>query len=134
MLSENYKWNIINEFFKKKGFVSHQVDTFNDYINNGVQRVITESDIVVNLSPTQKYTVSFDNIYIPKPSIIEEDRTVRPMFPSEARQRDLTYDSPILLTLESKKSIVMEKILQEEKVFSSFENQIRKLKRKTSIY
>ena len=95
MLSENYKWNIINEFFKKKGFVSHQVDTFNDYINNGVQRVITESDIVVNLSPTQKYTVSFDNIYIPKPSIIEEDRTVRPMFPSEARQRDLTYDSPL---------------------------------------
>jgi hypothetical protein len=45
-----------------------------------------------------------------------------------------TYDSPILLTLESKKSIVMEKILHEEKVFSSFENQIRKLKRKTSIY
>lgn len=102
MLSENYKWNIINEFFKKKGFVSHQVDTFNDYINNGVQRVITESDIVVNLSPTQKYTVSFDNIYIPKPSIIEEDRTVRPMFPSEARQRDLTYDSPIFVDVIEK--------------------------------
>jgi DNA-directed RNA polymerase beta subunit len=102
MLSENYKWNIINEFFKKKGFVSHQVDTFNDYINNGVQRVITESDIVVNLSPDQKYTVSFENIYIPKPSVIEEDRTVRPMFPSEARQRDLTYDSPIFVDVIEK--------------------------------
>jgi len=102
VLPENYKWNIINEFFKKKGFVSHQVDTFNDYINNGVQRVITESDIVVNLSPDQKYTVSFENIYIPKPSVIEEDRTVRPMFPSEARQRDLTYDSPIFVDVIEK--------------------------------
>ena len=102
MISENYKWNIINEFFKKKGFISHQIDTFNDYINNGIQRVITESDIVTNISPTQKYTVSFDNIYIPKPSIIEEDRTVRPMFPSEARQRDLTYDSPIFVDVIEK--------------------------------
>ena len=102
MLSENYKWNIMNEFFKKKGFVSHQVDTFNDYINNGIKRVVSESDIVVNLSPTQKYTVSFDNVYIPKPSIIEEDRTVREMFPAEARQRDLTYDSPIFVNITEK--------------------------------
>lgn len=99
MLSENYKWNIISEFFKKKGFVSHQVDTFNDYISNGIQRVITESDIVITVSETHKYTVSFDNVYIPNPSIIEEDRTVRPMFPSEARQRDLTYDSPIFVDI-----------------------------------
>ena len=27
-LSENYKWNIMNEFFKEKGFVAHQIDTF----------------------------------------------------------------------------------------------------------
>lgn len=106
MLSENYKWNIINEFFKKKGFVSHQVDTFNDYINNGIQRVITESDIVITVSETHKYTVSFDNVYIPNPSIIEEDRTVRPMFPSEARQRDLTYDSPIFVDVTETTEIV----------------------------
>jgi len=105
MLSENYKWNIINEFFKKKGFVSHQIDTFNDLLKNGIPRVITESDIVVNVSPTHKYTVSFDNVYIPNPSIIEEDRTVRQMFPAEARQRDLTYDSPIFVNVIEKTEI-----------------------------
>ena len=102
MLSENYKWNIINEFFKKKGFVSHQIETSDDYINNGIPRVVAESDIVVQLNPTQKYTVSFENVFIPPPSIIEEDRTVRPLFPSEARQRDLTYDSPIFVDVIEK--------------------------------
>ncbi len=87
-LSENYKWNIANEFFKKKGFVSHQIDTFDDYIHNGIQRVVSETDVVVNISSTQRYTVSFDDVYIPNPSIIEEDRTVRPMYPPEARIRD----------------------------------------------
>lgn len=101
-LSENYKWNIANEFFKKKGFVSHQIDTFDDYIHNGIQRVVSETDVVVNISSTQRYTVSFDDVYIPNPSIIEEDRTVRPMYPPEARIRDLTYDSPIFVNVIEK--------------------------------
>ena len=101
-LSENYKWNIMNEFFKEKGFVSHQLGTFNDYLNNGIERVVSENDIVVNQSSTQKYTVSFSDVYIPNPSTIEEDRTVRSMFPSEARQRDLTYDSPIFVNITEK--------------------------------
>jgi len=101
-LSENYKWNIMNEFFKEKGFVAHQIDTFDDYINNGIERVVSENDIVINQSETQKYTVSFSDVYIPKPSTIEEDRTVREMFPAEARQRDLTYDSPIFVNVTEK--------------------------------
>jgi DNA-directed RNA polymerase beta subunit len=101
-LTENYKWNIMNEFFKEKGFVSHQLDTFNDYLSNGIERVVSENDIVINQSSTQKYTVSFSDVYIPNPSTIEEDRTVRNMFPSEARQRDLTYDSPIFVNITEK--------------------------------
>ena len=45
MLSENYKWNLINDYVKKKSLISHQIDTFNDYLNNGIQRVIEECDI-----------------------------------------------------------------------------------------
>lgn len=101
-LTENYKWNIMNEFFKEKGFVSHQLDTFNDYLSNGIERVVSENDIVINQSSTQKYTVSFSDVYIPNPSTIEEDRTVRNMFPAEARQRDLTYDSPIFVNITEK--------------------------------
>jgi hypothetical protein len=100
MLSENYKWNIINTFFKKKGFVSHQIDTFNDFLNNGIQCVVNEVDINLD-QPDQdyKYSISFGQVHIPNPTIIEEDRSIRPMLPAEARQRDLTYDSPIFVDI-----------------------------------
>jgi hypothetical protein len=100
MLSENYKWNIINTFFKKKGFVSHQIDTFNDFLNNGIQCVVNEVDINLD-QPDQdyKYSISFGQVHIPNPTIIEEDRSIRPMLPAEGRQRDLTYDSPIFVDI-----------------------------------
>lgn len=107
MLTENLQWNIVYSYFKKKGYVSHQIDTFNDYINNGIQRVVEESDIVLN-QPEYKYSISFGQVFIPTPSIIEEDRTIRKILPSEARQRDLTYDVPIYVN-------ILEKIEYEDK-------------------
>ena len=114
MLTENLQWNIVYSYFKKKGYVSHQIDTFNDYINNGIQRVVEESDIVLN-QPEYKYSISFGKVFIPTPSIIEEDRTIRKILPSEARQRDLTYDVPIYVNIlekmTTKKSNVNQPIL-----------------------
>lgn len=98
-LSENYKWNILADYFEKEGFVSHQIETFNDYINNGIPRVIQESDIIIEQDKL-KYKVSFENVYIPSPIIIEEDRKIKKLFPLEARQRDLNYDSPIFVDMK----------------------------------
>jgi len=100
MLSENYKWNIINAYFEKMGFVSHQTNTFNDFINNGLQCVVNEIDINLDQSEQDyKYSISFGQVHIDKPKVIEEDRSIRPMLPAEARQRDLTYDSPIYVDI-----------------------------------
>jgi DNA-directed RNA polymerase II subunit RPB2 len=97
MTSETHNWNILGAHFKEKGFVSHQIESFDDYINVGISRVLDdEPDIVISQNPGEVYTVSFENVYVPPPTIIEEDRVLRTVFfPSEVRQRDLTYDSPI---------------------------------------
>ena len=99
MLSENYKWNIIKSYFDKKGFVSHQIDTFNDFVNNGLQ-CVNDTDINID-QPEQdyKYSVSFGQVHVTKPSNIEQDRSVTPMLPCGARQRDLTYDSPVYVDI-----------------------------------
>ena len=98
-LSENHKWNILKDNFDINGFVSHQVDTFDDYINSGIQRSVQEVDIKM-VQKDLNYKASFENVYIPNPTIIEEDRKVRKMLPSEARVRDLTYDSPIFVDIK----------------------------------
>jgi len=96
-LSEKYRFEVLKNYFEEKGIVRHQLDTYNDFINNGIQRVVKETDLVID-----KYSVSFGDVYIPNPSLIEEDRSVRFIYPEEARRRDLTYDSPIFVDIIEK--------------------------------
>ena len=100
-VSEKYRFEVLENYFKEKGIVRHQLDTFNDYINNGIQRVVKENDVII-ATKEQKYTITFGDVYIPSPSVIEEDRSVRIIYPDEARRRDLTYDSPIFVDVTEK--------------------------------
>jgi DNA-directed RNA polymerase II subunit RPB2 len=123
MMSEQHTWNILGEHFKRKGFVQHQTESFDHFLNVGISRIISEEpDIVIfpfnsnnniddnnsddnndnndnNDKRFNSYRVSFSDIYIPSPTVIEESRELRGFYPSEARQRDLTYDSPIYATV-----------------------------------
>ena len=95
-INETDIWNILGSYFKQKGLVDNQIDSFNEYINSGIQRVIDEEpNIVITPSNTQKYTIHFGSIYIPEPSIVEDDRSLKIINPSDARHRDLNYDSSI---------------------------------------
>ena len=99
MLSENKRWNLIDEYSKKKTFLSHQIDTFDEFIHDGINRVINECDINLKTKDFScKY--SFDEVYIPSPCIIKEDRSVRLMYPNEARHSDLTYSSPLFVNIK----------------------------------
>ena len=104
MISEKHAWSILEDIFKRDGFVHHQTTTFSHFLCYGLQRIITEEpDIIITPKNDKekkysKYSVSFSDVYIPKPSVME-DRELRDFYPSEARQRDLTYDAPIFVTI-----------------------------------
>ena len=106
MMSETHTWNILKDYFKKKGFVHHQTESFDHFINVGIQKIITEEPEILMNSKSGKnpgsyssYKVSFSNVHIPQPTVTEDTRVLRGFYPSEARQRDLTYDSPIYATI-----------------------------------
>ena len=103
MLSEEKIWNILEDYFSKYGLVNHQIESFDHFINIGIPKIInSEPDIMVKPLITKNYKsykVIFDNVYIPSPKIIEESRILRSYYPCEARQRDLTYDSPIYVNV-----------------------------------
>jgi hypothetical protein len=97
ILSENYTWNVLHDHFKREGFVTHQIHTFDDYLKNSIPRIVQESDIVINQKDL-KYRVSFGEVYIPTPQIMDEkNRKLRNLYPYEARIKDLNYDSPIFV-------------------------------------
>ena len=106
MFSEQHTWNILGDHFKKKGFVHHQTGSFDHFINVGIHTIITEEPEILLNSKNGKnpgsytsYKVSFSNVHIPSPTVTEDTRVLRDFYPSEARQRDLTYDSPIYATV-----------------------------------
>ena len=109
MITEEQCWKILGNNFKTKGFVHHQVESFDNFINVGLATIITDEPPIIIHPKTKeekdknllfnKYSVQFSDVYIPNPTVIEEDRTLRGFNPSEARQRDLTYDSPIYATV-----------------------------------
>jgi DNA-directed RNA polymerase beta subunit len=86
-----HAFKILESMFKKKSIVSHQIDSFNDFINFGIQSIIDkESTITVGT-----HEVKFGKIYITKPNITNDNRDLVPIYPKDARMYNLTYDSAV---------------------------------------
>jgi DNA-directed RNA polymerase II subunit RPB2 len=95
-IDEKHTWDIIENFFEKKGLVYQQIEHFNHYINHGIQEVVTEeAGIEIEHEKGHKYMIDFGSIYIYPPGIIEDDRNLKNIYPQEARRRDLNYDAAI---------------------------------------
>ena len=99
-INEKHIWKIIGNFFKKKGLVYQQIEHFNYYINNGIQEVIDEEPgIDIFNEKGHRYNISFGTVYVSPPSIIEDDRSLKIIYPQETRNRDLNYDSAICVDI-----------------------------------
>ena len=112
-LTEDHRWQILGDHFTKNGFQHHQIDSFDQFMCHGIRDIIT-GELPITVIPKtgndersgggsgdyKKYEVKFTDPHIPKPTITEDDRSLRKyVYPSECRQRDLTYDSPIYCTV-----------------------------------
>ena len=98
-------WKIIHKYFEdnKNLLVKHHLDSYNDFFNNGINRIFKEKNpikILKQQNPTTKeydYQANIylggkegDKIYYGKPIIYDEDRE-QYMYPNIARLRNMTY-------------------------------------------
>ena len=109
-------WITISAFFEEKGLVRQQLDSFDEFIQMNVQRIVEDSPPIELQGEAQhadgqvekphKYVVDFEQIYLSKPTHWEKDGAPCPMMPNEARLRNLTYCSPLYVDIT--KTIVRE--------------------------
>ncbi len=93
-------FTIIESFFQEKGVVAAQLESYNAFVNNGIYKIFEDtSEIIINVSETEKYVVRFDQVYIDMPSVSVNCPTVRKLYPSEARMRDITYEMTVFLDI-----------------------------------
>lgn len=99
MQEENVR-ALLKNYFSKYGVAHIQIDSYNEFVNKGIQRAIDEkSDIVVSPRPGQKVVFHFDQVHVAKPFVVDEDRSIRPLYPAEAREREICYQSTVYVNI-----------------------------------
>jgi DNA-directed RNA polymerase subunit B len=97
---------LLKAFFKEKGLVRQHLDSYNEFIDHGLQEVIDEvSEIPIEV-PENPYKVKLGQIWVIDPQTritgpytTEVDGTKHEFYPMEARLRNLTYAAPVALEM-----------------------------------
>ena len=97
---------LLQAFFKDKGLVRQHLDSYNEFIDHGLQEVIDEvSEIPIEV-PENPYKVKLGQIWVIDPQTritgpytTEVDGTKHEIYPMEARLRNLTYAAPVALEM-----------------------------------
>ncbi len=100
----SYAKILIKKYFEENSFVRSDIESFNDFIEKELQKVVDENKII---EPTiippevESYKIRLDKIWVTKPEITEADGSKRDIYQVEARLRKLSYSSPIFLEISS---------------------------------
>ena len=104
-------WCIIKSMLeqdKKTYLIKHHLDSYNDFIETKIPEIISQNnplsiyhdyDMETN-SYKFEIIMNFVNPNITKPYIIENDGSTKPMYPHDARFRNMSYSSSIFIDLE----------------------------------
>lgn len=90
---------LLKSFEKDRSWVRYQIDSFNNFVDFGIQRIINDIGTVNLVPETGEAKLKFDKIEIGTPVIKEADGSQRRVFPNEARIRNLTYTAPIWVNI-----------------------------------
>lgn len=84
---------LYNAYFSRDKLVHHHINSFNDFVDSGLQKVLDEvGTIETNIDDTY---VKLGEVHIEKPLVREADGSREPLYPNDARLRNLTYAAPI---------------------------------------
>ena len=91
-----YSEALLKHYFKEHSLVESNIDSFNDFVDFELQKIIEENQEV---EPTiiphniDEFKIRFDKIWIERPTITEADGSKKNIYPVEARLRKITYAS-----------------------------------------
>lgn len=103
-------WTVISAFFRDKGLVSQQLTSFDEFIETTIQELVWEDKHLILDQPAQhttpednvskRYKITFGKLHLSRPTMTEADGSTHPVYPQEARSRNLTYSSPLYVDMQ----------------------------------
>lgn len=90
----------LKEMVESKGMAHHQLNSYNYFITEGLQKTFNEiGSISVPLPTGEEVILKFGKVKLNKPQIREADGSTTYILPYEARLRNLTYASPLYVEI-----------------------------------
>jgi len=90
---------LINHMEAERGFVNFAIESFNKFLDHDIQDIMQEIGSV-SLSPElSDMKLIFGRTELGKPVVKEADGSTRQIFPNEARIRNLTYLTPLHVSI-----------------------------------
>ncbi len=93
-------------FFTEKGLVRQHLDSYNEFIDHGLQQIVDETEEINIELPENPYKIKLGQAWIidphsriSSPYVTEVDGTKHEIFPMEARFRNLSYIAPIAVEM-----------------------------------
>lgn len=84
------------KYLNREELVKHQIESYNDFIKNRLQKIINEvSEIRPELVTGEDFVIKLGKVKVEEPLIKEADGSIRKAYPNEVRMRDLTYSSRV---------------------------------------
>ncbi len=91
---------LLKLFQRDVGFVRFQKESYNNFIDNGLQKIIDEiGEIKPEVPEIGELVIKFGKVTLSEPSVKEAEGAVRKIHPSEARLRDLSYVAPVYVEI-----------------------------------
>lgn len=106
----------LDAYFNEHSLVWHQINSYNTFVTEDIQRIISqespysfkidkvesniENDIINKNVKTYEIKFIFHEVELYKPKLEETNGHTYDLFPSDARNKDLKYQSPIFLRID----------------------------------
>jgi len=85
-------------YFTRDKLVKHHLDSFNEFLDKGLQRIVDEEGIIeTNIEGTY---VKCGRISVKKPIVREADGSQTTLYPNMARLRNIKYAAPLELEMQ----------------------------------
>jgi len=136
-IENNDAWDVITSYFNDKGLIHHQLETYNDFIFNKIQKIV-DASLPLNFHIEEKnketdtnirklYNIKFGQVFFNKPECTDSDGSTIKLYPQMARLRKLNYCSSMFVEvikteylIEEKDNITKTTVLNEPEVEKIF--------------
>ena len=97
MKSQNRNWSVIQNILKTEGIARQHLNSFDEFVDNGLQSIIREVEHVDIENAEYPYKIQLGKIKLQQPRMMELDGSITHITPAEARLRNISYAAPIMM-------------------------------------